>query len=396
MINLGGNGLSTLCIKGRKLLPIVQGGMGVGISAHRLAGSVARAGAVGTLSSVDLRRHHPDLMTQTAKSRDKELINRTNLIALDREIRAALALADGNGLIAVNVMRAVSEYAPNVRQSCESGAGAIVVGAGLPLDLPDLTAAYPDVALIPILSDARGIAILVKRWLKKSRLPDAIVIEHPRYAGGHLGVAKAEDINDPRFDFPRVLEDTFKLFRELGIEREKISMIPAGGIATPAKVQELFALGASAVQIGTPFAVTEECDAHPNFKRVLVEAKPEDIVTFMSVAGLPARAVKTPWLEKYLAKLPVLQRRAKLRTDCTLAFDCLEHCGLRDGIERFGQFCIDHHLAAALAGDVERGLFFRGAGALPFGDRIRPVKELIDYLLSGAAPTSTLSATCTG
>lgn len=396
MINLGGNGLSTLCIKGRKLLPIVQGGMGVGISAHRLAGSVARAGAVGTLSSVDLRRHHPDLMTQTAKSRDKELINRTNLIALDREIRAALALADGNGLIAVNVMRAVSEYAPNVRQSCESGAGAIVVGAGLPLDLPDLTAAYPDVALIPILSDARGIAILVKRWLKKSRLPDAIVIEHPRYAGGHLGVAKAEDINDPRFDFPRVLEDTFKLFRELGIEREKISMIPAGGIATPAKVQELFALGASAVQIGTPFAVTEECDAHPNFKRVLVEAKPEDIVTFMSVAGLPARAVKTPWLEKYLAKLPVLQRRAKLRTDCTLAFDCLEHCGLRDGIERFGQFCIDHHLAAALAGDVERGLFFRGAGALPFGDRIRPVKELIDYLLSGAVPTSTLSATCTG
>ena len=396
MINLGGNGLSTLCIKGRKLLPIVQGGMGVGISAHRLAGSVARAGAVGTLSSVDLRRHHPDLMTQTAKSRDKELINRTNLIALDREIRAALALADGNGLIAVNVMRAVSEYAPNVRQSCESGAGAIVVGAGLPLDLPDLTAAYPDVALIPILSDARGIAILVKRWLKKSRLPDAIVIEHPRYAGGHLGVAKAEDINDPRFDFPRVLEDTFKLFRELGIEREKIPMIPAGGIATPAKVQELFALGASAVQIGTPFAVTEECDAHPNFKRVLVEAKPEDIVTFMSVAGLPARAVKTPWLEKYLAKLPVLQRRAKLRTDCTLAFDCLEHCGLRDGIERFGQFCIDHHLAAALAGDVERGLFFRGAGALPFGDRIRPVKELIDYLLSGAAPTSTLSATCTG
>lgn len=396
MINLGGNGLSTLCIKGRKLLPIVQGGMGVGISAHRLAGSVARAGAVGTLSSVDLRRHHPDLMTQTAKSRDKELINRTNLIALDREIRAALALADGNGLIAVNVMRAVSEYAPNVRQSCESGAGAIVVGAGLPLDLPDLTAAYPDVALIPILSDARGIAILVKRWLKKSRLPDAIVIEHPRYAGGHLGVAKAEDINDPRFDFPRVLEDTFKLFRELGIEREKISMIPAGGIATPAKVQELFALGASAVQIGTPFAVTEECDAHPNFKRVLVEAKPEDIVTFMSVAGLPARAVKTPWLEKYLAKLPVLQRRAKLRTDCTLAFDCLEHCGLRDGIERFGQFCIDHHLAAALAGDVERGLFFRGAGALPFGDRIRPVKELIDYLLSGTAPTSTLSATCTG
>jgi len=384
--------LAPLKIKGKTLLPIVQGGMGVGISAHRLAGHVARAGAVGTLSSVDLRRHHPDLMAQTAKSRDKALINRVNLLALDREVSAALEIAGGKGLIAVNVMRAISEYAADVRQSCESGAGAIVVGAGLPLDLPDLTAAYPDVALIPILSDSRGIAILLKKWLRKSRLPDAIVIEHPRYAGGHLGAAKIADLNDPRFDFPRVLEETFAVFKELGIEREKVPLIPAGGIATPAQVRDLFALGASAVQVGTPFAVTEESDAHPNFKRVLADARPEDIVTFMSVAGLPARAVKTPWLEQYLAKLPVLQRRANARTDCTLAFDCLEQCGLRDGIARFGQFCIDHHLAAALAGDVKRGLFFRGAAPLPFGKEIRPVKDVIEYLLHGTVPADLLPA----
>ena len=375
-----------LRIKGKSLLPIIQGGMGVGISAHRLAGHVARAGAVGTLSSVDLRRHHPDLMAQTAKSRDKELINRVNLLAIDRELRAAREIADGHGMIAVNIMRAVSEYAANVRQSCESGAGAIVVGAGLPFDLPDLTADYPDVALIPILSDSRGISIVLKKWLRKSRLPDAIVIEHPRYAGGHLGATKLADLNDARFDFPRVLEETFAVFKELGVERENVPLIPAGGISTPAQVHELFALGAGAVQVGTPFAVTEESDAHANFKRVLADAKPEDIVTFMSVAGLPARAVKTPWLEKYLAKLPVLQRRAKTRTDCTLAFDCLQQCGLRDGIERFGQFCIDHHLAAALAGDVERGLFFRGAAPLPFGKQIRPVKDLIAYLLHGTVP----------
>ena len=381
-----------LRIKGKSLLPIVQGGMGVGISAHRLAGHVARAGAVGTLSSVDLRRHHPDLMAQTAKSRDKELINRVNLLAIDREIRAAREIAGGFGLIAVNIMRAVSEYVANVRQSCESGAGAIVVGAGLPLDLPDLTAAYPEVALIPILSDSRGIAIVLKKWLRKSRLPDAIVIEHPRYAGGHLGAAKIADLEDPRFDFPRVLEETFGVFKQLGIEREQVPLIPAGGIATPTQVQELFALGASAVQIGTPFAVTEESDAHPNFKRVLADAKPEDIVTFMSVAGLPARAVNTPWLQKYLVKLPALQRRANARTDCTLAFDCLEQCGLRDGIERFGQFCIDHHLAAALKGDVEHGLFFRGAAALPFGKQIRPVRDLIEYLLNGTMPPDLLPA----
>jgi nitronate monooxygenase len=119
---------------------------------------------------------------------------------------------------------------------------------------------------------------------------------------------------------------------------------------------------------------------------VLADALPEDIVTFMSVARPPARAVKTPWLTQYLAKLPVLQHRAKPRAMCTLAFDCLPQCRLRDGNERFGQFCIDHHLAAALAGDVEHALFFRGAAPLPFGKQIRPVRDLIEYVLHGVLP----------
>lgn len=378
--------LPPLVVRGRRLLPIVQGGMGVGVSAHRLAGSVARLGAVGTLSSVDLRRHHPDLMEATGKSRDKAAIDSANLVALDREIRAALELADGHGLIAVNVMRAVSEYADYVRQTCESGAQAIVVGAGLPLDLPELAADFPDVALVPILSDARGIAVIVKKWMRKGRLPDAIVIEHPGHAGGHLGAAKIADLHDARFEFPRVLEETFALFAELGLERERIPLVVAGGIETHERVLELLRLGASGVQLGTAFAVTEEGDAHPVFKKVLAEAKPEDIVEFMSVAGLPARAVRTPWLERYFAKLPALERRIKKRAECTLAFDCLQVCGLRDGLQRVGQFCIDLHLAAALKGDLERGLFFRGGGRLPFGDAIRPVRELLEYLLNGARP----------
>lgn len=379
--------LPPLRIRGRELLPIVQGGMGVGVSAHRLAGHVARAGAMGTLSSVDLRRHHEDLMERTATSRDKDLIDAANLEALDREVRAALALAEGNGLVGVNIMRAVSEYAAYVRGACEAGAQAIVVGAGLPLDLPDLAADFPDVALVPILSDSRGIAVVLRKWMRKHRLPDAIVIENPKHAAGHLGAAKIEDLGDARFDFPRVLEETAKVFADLGVE--PIPLIVAGGISSPAQVRELIALGASGVQLGTAFAVTQECDAHPNFKRVLAEATPEKIVTFMSVAGLPARAVKTPWLEKYMEKLPALKRRVKERTDCTLAFDCLEVCGLRDGIEKFGQFCIDHHLAAALKGDVQRGLFFRGDGTLPFGSAVRSVAELIDYLLNGREPAPT-------
>ena len=373
-------------LKRKALLPIVQGGMGIGVSAHRLAGAVAALGGVGTISSVELRHHHPDLMAKLHKCRDKGAIDAANLEALDREIRAARAMAGGEGVVAVNVMRAVAEYGPYVRQSCQSGAQAIVVGAGLPLDLPDLAADFPEVALIPILSDSRGIAIVLKKWQRKGRLPDAIVIEHPRWAGGHLGAAREEDLDNPRFEFAAVVSETFEVFKSMGIERERVPLVVAGGIDTHEKVRDALAMGAAAVQLGTPFAVTEEGDAHPKFKQILAEAKPEDIVTFMSVAGLPARAVKTPWLKSYLEKRPALMRRAKERRECTLAFDCLEVCGLRDGLAKIGQFCIALQLAAALRGDVQRGLFFRGAGRVPFGNAIRPVRELVDYLLNGVMP----------
>ncbi|MEW5792506.1 MAG: NAD(P)H-dependent flavin oxidoreductase [Pseudomonadota bacterium] len=378
--------LPLLRIREKRLLPIVQGGMGVGVSAHRLAGTVASHGAVGTIASIDLRHHHADLLAQTRRCRDKDELERINLLALDREVRAALQLAAGEGLVAVNVMKAVSAHADYVRQACASGAQAIVMGAGLPLDLPELTADFPAVALIPILSDARGVALVLKKWMRKQRLPDAIVLEHPRYAGGHLGAPKAEDIQDPRFDFPTVLEGVFAVFRELGIDRESVPLIPAGGIHSHAQIRELLALGASAVQIGTPFAVTVEGDAHPNFKRVLAEAEPEDIVTFMSVAGLPARAVLTPWLKNYLKRESRLQSCAQAdRRRCAIALDCLSHCGLRDGNARAGQFCIDAQLAAALRGEVDKGLFFRGAGRLPFGAEIRPVGELLAHLLQANA-----------
>lgn len=380
--------LPPLRLKGKTLLPIVQGGMGVGVSAHRLAGTVASYNAVGTIASIDLRHHHPDLMASLAKVRSREKLEEANLVALRREIEAARAIAQGRGLIAVNVMKAVSQHADYVRTACEAGAEAIVMGAGLPLDLPDLAAGY-DVALIPILSDVRGIGVVLKKWMRKGRLPDAIVIEHPRYAGGHLGATRPEELDDPRFEFATVLEGAFALFRELGIERERIPLIPAGGINTHEKVRALLAQGAAAVQVGTPFAVTEEGDAHPNFKKVLAEAKPEDIVTFVSVAGLPARAVRTPWLANYLRREERLKRCAKADpARCTSGLNCLIQCGLRDGLARFGQFCIDAQLAAALRGEISKGLFFRGAEALPFGSAIRPVRDLLAYLLTGLRPAA--------
>lgn len=377
--------LPPLRIRDRVLVPIVQGGMGVGVSASRLAGSVAREGAFGTIASVDLRRVHPDLMERTGKCRDTQVVRDANLEALDREIQRAKEIAGGRGLIAVNVMRAVSQYETLVQQACKSGADAVVVGAGLPLDLPELTADYPNVALIPILSDVRGIAVVLKKWQRKGRLPDAIVIEHPFHAGGHLGSPKLEDLDDPRFDFEVVLPGALALFDELGIPRDRIPLIPAGGINSHEKVRALFDLGASAVQVGTPFAVSVEGDAHPNFKRVLAEAGPDDIVTFMSDAGLPARGVRTPWLARYLEKESTLQEKAHNR-ECLLGWDCLIHCGIRDGNQKAGQFCIDARLALAVRGDVERGLFFRGAEPLPFGKEIRPVRDLITYLTTGERP----------
>ncbi|GGC70041.1 2-nitropropane dioxygenase [Undibacterium terreum] len=368
--------------------------MGVGVSAHKLAGSVARLGAMGTISSVDLRRHHADLMQQTGKSRDKAAIDHANLIALDREIKSAKQTAAGNGMVAVNIMRAVSEYANYVRQACISGADAIVVGAGLPLDLPDLTRDFEQIALIPILSDARGISLLLKKWMRKNRLPDAIVIENPQYAAGHLGAAGLEEINSPHFGFAIVLEQTIAVMKELQLEPEAIPLIVAGGINSHKKMHDMISLGANGVQLGTPFAVTAEGDAHPLFKKTLVDAQEEDIVTFMSVAGLPARAVRTPWLENYLRKEAKLQSKAGIK-ECTVGFDCLQQCGLRDGLEKSGQFCIDTQLAFALAGDVKRGLFFRGSEPLPFGNAIRSVKELMDFILNGISPSANAAALST-
>ena len=160
------------------------------------------------------------------------------------------------------------------------------------------------------------------------------------------------DLNDPRFDFENVIPQSLAFLRRAGIERE-IPLIAAGGVRTPADIVRLQGLGAAAVQLGTPFAVTEEGDAQAGFKRVLAEADDAEMVEFTSVARLPARAVGTPWL--------------------------------RDGLPGWGQFCIDNQLAAALRGDTRKGLFFRGVGALPFGSEIRSARALTDKLLVPAA-----------
>lgn len=376
---------SPLVIRGRELIPIVQGGMGVGVSASSLSSAVARENGIGTIASVDLRHLHEDLLAESKINPTEEKYTRLNLTALDREIQTAKAKAEGRGMIAVNVMKAVKDHVAYVRQACESGADAIVMGAGLPLDLPEMAEGYKDVALFPILSESRGIGIVLKRWMKKGILPDAIVIEHPAHAAGHLGAATVAGINDERFEFKRVIEETFEVFKKLDLEKEKIPLILAGGMANFQKITTaLKEWGASAVQIGTAFAVTREGDAHENFKKTLSGAEGEQIVEFMSVAGLPARGVRTRFLDSYLKRESKLQANAKADPRrCTQGINCLSVCGLRDGLEKVGQFCIDIQLAAAYRGEVDKGLFFRGKDPLPFGKAMKSVQETIEYLLTG-------------
>jgi nitronate monooxygenase len=332
------SGLKTWLLAGRALLPVVQGGMGVGVSAGRLAGTVAGQGGVGTISSVDLRRLHPDLMAQT-EHLDKEpdagaLINAANLMALDREIQKAKTIANGRGLVAVNIMKALTSYEDCARQAVESGADAL---------------------------------------------------EHPRWAGGHLGAAQVADLQDERFNFEVAVPQIWSFFQTMGIEGQ-IPLIAAGGIYCLEDILRLQSMGVAAVQLGTAFAVTQECDADLAFKQVLARAKPSDLVEFVSVAGLPARAVRTPWLDKYLRLEDKLKGVAHVKKKCNLSFDCLTHCGLRDGNADVGQFCIDQQLGHALKGELDKGLFFRGAGRLPFGEDILPVKALMDWLLGGVRP----------
>lgn len=380
------NFFNPLNIRGKALIPIVQGGMGVGISASSLSSAVARENGVGTIASVDLRHLHEDLLAESRINPTEEKYCRLNHIALDREIQAAKKNSNGRGMIAVNVMKAVKDHVALVRQACESGADAIVMGAGLPLDLPEMVGDYKrDVALLPILSESRGISIVLKRWMKKGVLPDAIVVEHPAYAAGHLGAMTVDGVNDAKFDFKRVIEETFEVFKNLGLESEKIPLILAGGMANFGKITTaLKNWGASAVQIGTAFAVTKEGDAHINFKNTLAGAVREQIVEFMSVAGLPARGVNTKFLSSYIKREKKLQANAKADPRrCTQGINCLTTCGLRDGLDKIGQFCIDIKLAEAFRGEVDKGLFFRGKDPLPFGSAIKSVRETIEYLLTG-------------
>lgn len=336
--------------------PIIQGGMGVRISAANLAGNVALCGGVGLIATAGLALNSNRYTGKNFFKADAE--------ALKDELRKAYEIAP-DGIIGTNCMVAVSNYNDIVRASCEGGAKVIVSGAGLPMNLPLLTADYPDVALIPIVSSCKAAELIARKWHKSyQRLPDAVVVEDPDTAGGHLG-EKLENIGSGAYDQYATVRAVKKYFREKW--DTDIPIIAAGGIWDRADVEYALEQGADGVQMGSRFVCTEECDADPAFKQAYLDCRPEDIGLVMSPAGLPGRAL--------VGNIDRIRQR-DLDAGCDCACACLKKCTFKETGERF---CIIGALDRAQRGDVDTGLVFCGTNAWK-ADRITTVQAIFDEL----------------
>jgi NAD(P)H-dependent flavin oxidoreductase YrpB (nitropropane dioxygenase family) len=336
--------------------PLIQGGMGVRVSAARLAGNVALCGGVGLIATAGIAMNSPRY--------DGSNFFAAEPLALKDELRKAYEIAP-DGVIGTNCMVAVTDYDELVRASCEGGAKLIVSGAGLPLNLPELTVDWPDVALVPIVSSLKAASIIIKKWHKNyDRLPDAIIVEDPDTAGGHLG-EKIENIGTGEYDQYATVRAVKKLLREeFNCEAP---VIAAGGIWDRADLEDALQQGADGVQMASRFVCTEECDADDAFKQAYLNCCKEDIGLIMSPAGLPGRAL--------IGNVEAIRER-DLEMIPTCPTGCLRKCTYKSSGERF---CIVHALDRAQRGDVDTGLIFCGTNAWR-AERIETVAEIFAEL----------------
>ncbi|MBF0622151.1 MAG: nitronate monooxygenase [Magnetococcales bacterium] len=344
-------------------VPIIQGGMGVRVSAHGLAGAVANEGGAGIIATVALS------LASKYYKKAKDYY-KANIKALIDEIEMARELSP-NGIIGTNCMVAIRDFEDMVRTSVEHGAQMIISGAGLPLRLPEMASANPKTALVPIVSSVRAAKLIAKRWNNLyKRLPDAFVFEDPNKAGGHLGV-KREQLFDPQHAYENVVPDLAEWSRKF--YNDEIPIITAGGIWDRADIDKAFSLGAKGVQMASRFISTHECDAHEHFKQSFIDSKPGDVVIVDSPAGLPSRALKTNFTD-------TLFRGGDVAHKCIAT--CLSHCRCRDDKETF---CIAEALHHAQQGDMERGLIFTGTNATRH-DRMMHVWEIFEELTGQRSP----------
>ncbi|SHI73712.1 NAD(P)H-dependent flavin oxidoreductase [Parasporobacterium paucivorans] len=338
-------------------IPIIQGGMGVGISLSSLAGAVAREGAIGVISAAQIGFMESDFSTNPLGA---------NLRALKKHIAKAKNIAPG-GIIGVNIMVATKNYAQYVKASIEAGIDLIISGAGLPFELPSLVKGT-GTKLIPIVSSLRAAQIILKMWMKKDGvLPDAIIIEGP-LAGGHLGFKEEELTRGiETSEYEEEIRKIIGYVNEFaGTHNSSIPVITAGGISTKEEYQRQFELGASGVQISTKFVPTFECDAHENFKKAYLECEKEDIIIVKSPVGMPGRAIRNKFTELVSKeKIPIKKCR-----------DCIITCN-----PATTRYCITDALINAARGNMDEALIFCGAKAYEETE-IRHVKDVInDFIL---------------
>lgn len=317
-------------------LPIVQGGMGVGVSLSRLAGSVAQAGGIGIISGVQIGFREPDFAENPVAA---------NLRAIGKELQKARAICP-QGIIGFNFMAVMKNYEQYVREAVRCGADLIVSGAGLPFSLPKLTEGS-HTKIVPIVSSARACRLIVGKWLRQGRLPDAVVVEGP-LAGGHLGF-KYQEMTEGTYPS---LEDCLTEVRDYldSVEAEhhtRIPVIAGGGLASHDDICRIQKLGAAGAQLGTRFVATEECDACEAFKQAYLNARAEDIRIIKSPVGLAARAIQTPFLQ---------QVEQQGRIPPARCYGCMDACSPAET-----RYCISRALFDAAQDGG--GLIFCGAGA---------------------------------
>ena len=316
--------------------PIVQGGMGVGISLSSLAGNVAKQGGVGTITGVHPGFREPDFRENPLQA---------NLRGIRKEMEKAREISP-DGIIGFNFMSVMNHYEECVREAIAAGTDFIVSGAGLPLNLPKY-AEGSDVAIIPIVSSAVALKLIVRNWKRQGRLPDAVVVEGP-LAGGHLGFKYKDMVNGSFPSLEESLAEVLALVKELEAENGvSIPVIAGDGVRNHADVERLMKMGASGVQIGTRFITTEECDASVAYKQAHLNSKAEDVRIIESPVGLAARAISNPFLQKAeeMGRIPVEH-----------CYNCMGHCKPAET-----KYCISQSLIDSVEG--REGLVFCGAYA---------------------------------
>lgn len=340
--------------------------MGVGVSLSGLAGAVAKAGGIGIISSAQIGFREPDFATDSKAA---------NLRAMVKELESARKKAVGedgscDGLIGFNIMVALNDYGEYVHTAAMAGADVIISGAGLPMDMPRYVEGT-DTKIAPIVSSEKAARLILKSWDQHyHRTADFLVIENA-HAGGHLGFSREqlshlyEDDYDTAYDLEirKIISCAEDFDEKYGVQ---IPVIVAGGIRNAEQTEHILSLGASGIQVATPFVTTEECDAAPAYKQAYVNAQPQDIEIVISPVGMPARAIRNPFLER------IKQDRERV----TKCYRCLKKCNPAET-----PYCITGALIRAVEGDTENGLIFCGDNAA-YLTEITTVPQVIQTLFA--------------